>query len=475
MHTVFTDLLRLPCGAVLSNRIAKSAITEGLADACGWPTADLERLYGGWADGGFGLMITGNVIVDRDHLERPGNVIIDGEPSAGRRAALSSWTVSARSGGAHLWAQLSHSGRQTPKALNAHPKSPSAIKVDLPGGLFGQPTAMNEDEIAKVIEKFATAARVCKETGFSGVQIHAAHGYLLASFLSPSANRRTDQWGGSLKNRSRLLMAVVSAVRAQVGAAFPIGVKLNSADFQKGGFNPDESEQVAIGLEAAGIDLLEISGGSYESPAMIGVEGDGSEGQFARKKASTIAREAYFFEFARSLRQQLKMPIMLTGGLRSRQGMQAALDEGIDVLGVARPVCVDPRAAKQLTAGEIDALECWENRIRRDKGFFSSNSPLALVRTLNNFSGIYWFYAQLYRLGRGEPVAPALGPLKAMLQVMSTERRILAEHKRLRGTADDAAIGGLQQELAIARLRMIALTAAPSDSTERAPHDRDVA
>src|SRR5580700_5172905 len=116
MPTVLTDSLRLPCGAVLSNRIAKSAITEGLADACGWPTANLERLYGGWADGGFGLMITGNVIVDRDHLERPGNVIIDGEPSAGRRATLCSWTAAARSGGAHLWAQLSHSGRQTPKS-----------------------------------------------------------------------------------------------------------------------------------------------------------------------------------------------------------------------------------------------------------------------------------------------------------------------------------------------------------------------
>jgi hypothetical protein len=155
--------------------------------------------------------------------------------------------------------------------------------------------------------------------------------------------------------------------------------------------------------------------------------------------------------------------------------MQAALDEGIDVLGVARPVCMDPRAAKRLAAGEIDALECWENRIRRDKGFFSSNSPLALVRTLNSFSQIYWFYAQLYRLGRGEPVASALGPLKAMLEVMWTEKRILAEHKRLRATADDAAIGGLQQELAIARLRMIALTAAPSDSTKQAPHEREVA
>jgi len=475
LQTALTDSLRLPCGAVLSNRIAKSAITEGLADARGCPTPNLERLYSGWADGGFGLIITGNVIVDRDHLERPGNVIIDGEPSARRMATLRSWAASAKSGGAHFWAQLSHSGRQTPKALNAQPKSPSAIKVDLPGGLFGQPNAMSEDEINQVIEKFATAADVCKAAGFSGVQIHAAHGYLLASFLSPNANQRCDQWGGSLHNRARLLMAIIAAVRARVGPAFPISVKLNSEDFQKGGFNPNESEHVAIRLEAAGIDLLEVSGGSYESPAMIGIGGDGSEGRLPRKKASTIAREAYFFEFARSLRQRLMMPIMLTGGLRSRRGMRAALDEGIDVLGVARPVCVDPRAIKRLVAGELDALECWEDRIRRDRGFFSSNSPIALVRTLSSFSRIYWFYAQLYRLGRGERVAPGLGPLKAMFEVMSTEKRILTEHKRLRGVADDAAIDGLRQEMAITRLRMIALTGAPQTRTEESPPKRRAA
>src|ERR1700722_8472949 len=197
MRTVLTDPLRLPCGAVLDNRIVKSAITEGLADACGWPTADLERLYSGWADGGFGLMITGNVIVDGDHLERPGNVIIDAEPSLEQMTALRSWAVSARQGGAHLWAQLSHSGRQTQKTVNAHPKSPSAIKVDLPGGLFGQPSAMTEKEIEEVIEKFSMAAGVCKAAGFTGVQIHAALGYLLSCFLSPNANHRSDQWGGS--------------------------------------------------------------------------------------------------------------------------------------------------------------------------------------------------------------------------------------------------------------------------------------
>jgi 2,4-dienoyl-CoA reductase-like NADH-dependent reductase (Old Yellow Enzyme family) len=428
--TTLTDSLRLPCGAVLSNRLAKAAITEGLADPRGWPTEALERLYGHWAAGGFGLMITGNVIVDGDHLERPGNVIIDSEPSAEQMAKLKSWTKIATQSGAHLWAQLSHSGRQTQKAINPHPLSPSAIGVGLPGGLFGTPRAMSEGEIVEVIERFATAARACKAAGFTGVQIHAAHGYLISCFLSPNANQRKDLWGGSLSNRACLLLAIVSAVREQVGPGFPISVKLNSADFQRGGFAPAESEQVALMLESVGVDLLEISGGSYESPAMVGEAGGGANVE-RPPKASTVAREAYFLEFARALRRRVTMPIMLTGGLRTRAGMQTALDEGVDVLGVARPVCLDPGAVGSLLAGKIDALESWEVRIRREKGFFGNNSPLALVRTLNSFAGIFWFYAQLYRLGRNDAVAPRLWPVRAMLEVMSTEKRIQAKRVKL--------------------------------------------
>jgi len=431
MPTTLTDSLTLPCGAVLTNRIAKAAITEGLADPQGRPTPGLERLYRGWASGGFGLMVTGNVIVDGDHLERPGNVVIDREPSANEMAALRAWTRAGTQHGAHMWAQLSHSGRQTPRAVNARPRSASAVKVELPGGLFAEPVAMTEVEIGTVIQRFAAAARICKAAGFTGVQIHAAHGYLLSSFLSPQANRRTDQWGGSLDNRSRLLMAVVAATRAAVGREFAIGVKLNSADFQKGGFAAEESEEVALKLQAAGIDLLELSGGSYERPVMIDQSGAGGDSEPSRK-ASTIAREAYFFEFARSLRQRTKMPIMLTGGLRSRQGMQSALDEGIDVLGVARPVCVELDCVKALLNGQVERLASHEEGLRRDKGFLGARSPIALIRTLNSFAGIYWFYAQLYRHGRGAPAATGLRPPNAFVEVILAERRILAARRRAR-------------------------------------------
>src|SRR5450631_1526507 len=317
MATKLTDPLKLPCGAVISNRLAKPAITEGLADPRGWPTAELERLYSGWADSGFGLMITGNILVD-------GDVIIECEPSAAQMAALQAWTKVARKNGAHVWAQLSHSGRQTQKVINPTPLAPSAVEIGLPGGQFGKPKAMTSDEIVEVVQRFAMAARICKEAGFTGVQIHAAHGYLISSFLSPKTNLRADQYGGSLDNRASVLMSIVAETRKAVGPGFAISVKLNSADFQKGGVTAEDSALVA--LERAGVDLLEISGGSYESPVMVGEKGGAADIEAPPKKPSTLAREAYFLDFARALRSRLKMPLMLTGGLRTREGMEAALD-----------------------------------------------------------------------------------------------------------------------------------------------------
>ena len=431
MSSMLNSPVRLPCGAVIANRLVKPAITEGLADPRGWPTRALERLYADWAKGGFGLMITGNIIVDGDHLERPGNVVIDRQPAREQMARLRSWVEVGRHGGAHLWAQLSHSGRQTQKSVNPHPVSPSAVPVGLQGGLFGKPREMLPIEIEMLPAQFAAAARVCQAAGFTGVQIHAAHGYLLSSFLSPKANHRTDQWGGSLENRARLLLDVVRAIRGAVGPAFPISVKLNSADFQRGGFAASESEAVADMLEAAGIDLLEVSGGSYETPAMVGEIGGGAGAELPQR-ASTVAREAYFLEFARNLRRHSSLPVLLTGGLRTRDGMLQALAEGVDLLGVARPVCIEPGCVKRLLDGELNALPVWEERLRRERGLFSNNSPIAMVRTVASFACIYWFYAQLYRLGRGEPPDFRMRPLLAMREVMAVEKGIEAQRKALR-------------------------------------------
>jgi 2,4-dienoyl-CoA reductase-like NADH-dependent reductase (Old Yellow Enzyme family) len=191
--SLLENSLTLPCGAEIPNRLAKAAMTEGLASADGLPTAELERLYGEWSDGGAGLLLSGNIQVDRQHLERPGNVIVDQPADAKMQAALARWAAAATRNGNQFWGQISHAGRQTQKIINPQPKAPSAVKLGLPGGQFGQPVALTADEIEEIVRRFGVCAGALKEAGFSGVQIHAAHGYLLSQFLSPRSNQRSDQ------------------------------------------------------------------------------------------------------------------------------------------------------------------------------------------------------------------------------------------------------------------------------------------
>ena len=193
---LFTQPLRLPCGVEIPNRFAKAAMTEGLATQEGLPTDALNRLYGLWSDGGAGLLLSGNIIIDADHLERPGNVVIDREAQPDMQRALEQWASAATRSGNQFWAQISHAGRQTPKLVNPQPSAPSAVKVALPGGNFGRPRALHDAEIESIVERFAVCAGAVKAAGFTGVQLHAAHGYLLSQFLSPRTNQRTDRWGG---------------------------------------------------------------------------------------------------------------------------------------------------------------------------------------------------------------------------------------------------------------------------------------
>lgn len=421
-----TQPLKLPCGAIIPNRIAKAAMTEGLGDAQGRPTDGHVRLYGAWARGGAGLLLTGNVVIDRDHLERPGNVVIAGEPDAEMRARLTAWAKAGTAGGAQLWMQISHAGRQTQALTNPHPKAPSAVKLALPGNQFGEPVALSESEIVDLISRFALAARVARETGFTGVQIHAAHGYLISQFLSPRSNLRTDKWGGSLENRARFLLEAVAKTRAAIGPAFPVAVKLNSADFQKGGFAFDESLTVARWLETAGVDLIEVSGGSYEQPKMMDVAGlEATEEQ--KVAASTAAREAYFVDFAKAMRAALKIPVMVTGGFRSREALLHALDTGAaDMVGLGRPMCVDTDAPRQLIDGAA-GIARWEKTLHMFPSWLSFLRNVNMLRAVEGFAIQYWFYAQLYRLGRGEPVDRDLGVFKAFREVETTHRRLAKE------------------------------------------------
>jgi 2,4-dienoyl-CoA reductase-like NADH-dependent reductase (Old Yellow Enzyme family) len=416
----------LPCGAILKNRLAKAAMTEGLAGADGMAHERHARLYRRWAAGGAGLLITGNVMVDRHHLERPGNVVIDGPQPPEAMERLKAWARASAQGGTHLWMQLSHSGRQTRKAVNPHPHAPSAVKLALPGGQFGEPRALTGAEIEGIIRKFANAAGVAQEAGLTGVQIHAAHGYLISEFLSPRVNQREDEWGGELEGRARFLLAIVMAVRARVGKEFPVSVKLNSADFQKGGFSLEEAKQAARWLEAAGVDLLEISGGTYEQPRMMEIEG--LEAAEPPQRESTRRREAYFLEYAAAIRETVRMPLMVTGGFRSADAMDEAIEQdGIEVIGLARPLCLDTDGPARLLTGERDSLERLERGLRLGPGLFGPASPLKVMRVLNGLAVMGWYYEQLYRMGEGKNPGPDMPVWRGMLRNQAREARLAKE------------------------------------------------
>ncbi len=354
--------LELPCGVVLPNRLVKAAISEGMADAANRSTPRLETLYRRWARSGAGLLFTGNIQVDPDHLERPLNVVIqDGEGSA----ALARLAAAGKSGGTQFWAQLSHTGRQVEAAINPAPLAPSAVELDVlrgAGFTFAKPKAMSEAEIDRAIGQFGYAAGQVRAAGFTGVTLHAAHGYLISQFLSPLTNLRTDRWGGSLANRARFLLAVLDAVRTAVGPDFPVGIKLNSSDFQRGGFTSQDCVELVKLLNSTGLDLLELSGGSLEQPKVMGVtlKDDGEDG----KRQSTRNREAYFLAFAKDVRTVAKMPVMVVGGFRSATAMIEALAQGeLDLVGIARPMIGEPDSPRRLLAGEIDRLPSFEAKL----------------------------------------------------------------------------------------------------------------
>lgn len=422
--------LKLPCGAMLPNRIAKAAMTEGLATPDGKPTPELERLYGIWSDGGAGMLLSGNIIVDRDHLERPGNVVIERQPDADMKARLTSWAKAATPNSNHFWAQISHGGRQTQKLVNPHPKSSSDVQLALPGGQFGKPTPLTKDEIDDLVDRWAVAARACKEAGFTGVQVHGAHGYLISQFLSPRVNLRTDEYGGSLENRARFLLEIVAAVRAAVGPDFPVSVKLNSADFQKGGFDFGDSLQVVKWLEAASVDLIEISGGTYEQPKLLGVAGQEEEA-VQTVAPSTAAREAYFVDFAKAMQAEVSVPLMVTGGFRTLSATEEALASGAaDLIGLGRPLCVDTDAPAQLLKG-AERLARYEDNLDLLPRWLGFLKRFQLMKAISGFAGIYWFYQQIWLLGHEGRVDRDLSVLKAFRTVDARNRRIMKERAAL--------------------------------------------
>jgi 2,4-dienoyl-CoA reductase-like NADH-dependent reductase (Old Yellow Enzyme family) len=416
--------LTLASGLRLPNRLVKAAMTEGLADARNHVTQRHITLYQRWADGGAGTQITGNVQIDRNHLEQAGNVVIGPDGGKAQADLLARWAEAGKSAGGAMIMQVSHAGRQTPKLLNPRPAAPSAVKLGIPGGQFGAPRAMTRDEIAAVIEGFGRASAAAKKAGFDGVQVHAAHGYLLSSFLSPLANRREDEWGGPLDNRARLLIACVRESKIAGGPGFSVSVKLNSADFQKGGFSHEDCLGVVDRLAPLGIDFLEISGGNYEQPRMMDMDGM-KPAHVERVAASTAAREAYFLDYAASVRQRAAMPLMVTGGFRARDAMNAALAAGdCALIGMARPFCADPDAPKKLLSSASAEAVRWERQLRLGPGLLGPASPIAAIKAINGFGSMAWYYEQIKRLADGEAPDTRLGLIKALGAYNGGQKRL---------------------------------------------------
>jgi 2,4-dienoyl-CoA reductase-like NADH-dependent reductase (Old Yellow Enzyme family) len=406
----------------LKNRLSKAAMTEGLADEGNRATGRHVTLYRRWAEGGAGLLLTGNVQIDRRYLERAGNIVIDGPQQPAQLAALEAMAEAGTSDDTALWMQISHAGRQTPALIASEPVGPSDVGLALPGGRFGKPRALSDGEIRDIIRRFAVAAGVAKQTGFTGVQVHGAHGYLLSEFLSPRVNRREDEWGGPLENRARLLLECVRAVRAEVGADFAVAVKLNSADFQKGGFSFEDCLRVIEMLNREGLDLLEISGGNYEQPKLLGI--GGLEPAFEEKvRESTRAREAYFFDYAVAASKVATMPLMVTGGFRSAAGMNDALSGGdVDMIGLGRPLCTDPDFPVKILTGELQLAPDVEKGLRIGPGILGPNSPIAAIKAINAFARIGWYYEQIYRLADGLQADLSMTALRALMAYEKTEK-----------------------------------------------------
>lgn len=395
--------IQLRSGQVLRNRIAKAAMEEGMAGQAQLPDNRLAALYRRWGTGGAGLLITGNVMVHAEALTGPGGIVLDSDSPLGPFAA---WARAGKADGAAMWMQISHPGRQVQANMPGVIWGPSDIGVDIGrhSKRFGQPAAMTSVQIEDTVARFAATAHRAEEAGFDGVEIHAAHGYLLSQFLSPLVNNRTDRWGGSLENRARLLLEVVAAIRANVSPSFAVAVKLNSADFQRGGFDADDARTVIKMLAPLGVDLVEISGGSYESPAMTGRPADGR----------TAAREAYFLELATDLAASSPIPLMLTGGISRRDTAERVLANDVAVIGMGTAIATTPDLPNRWRAGG-EATGRLRPVTWSDKAL-ASMASMAQVRH------------QMRRMAAGKDPALGVGPARALMADQWVQRRALRSY-----------------------------------------------
>ena len=324
-HHVLHTSLELPCGAVLKNRIAKSAMSDSLGNGEGDPTEVQIRLYERWAEGGTAVSIIGEVQGDPRFPEKPGNLVLGANSD---QLAIQRLVSRAMINGTHLWPQLGHAGALSHQPIS-QPKGPSAI--DIPGLKC---TGMSVEEVQELPNMYARTAAFAKSTGFSGIHIHAGHGFLLSQFLSPLFNRRTDRYGGSVEARCQIILRIIDEVRRAVGPSYPIGIKINSTDKIEGGLTESSALEVVRIIGQSSIDIIDISGGTYFPGAKASSDGVSKSGP-------------YFLNFARCAKGVTNVPLMLTGGFQNReQAVNALLSGYVDMVSLARGMVLNPRLAK---------------------------------------------------------------------------------------------------------------------------------
>lgn len=374
--------ITLPNGTTIKNRFFKSAMSEGMGTREFQPKKNIATLYKRWAEGGTGLIITGNIMVDPKRTAEPGNIVFDKNSNM---EILKNWANQGQQHGAKVMVQLNHPGKQAPKTVSKQTVAPSA--VPLGNGLnklFSTPRALTTSEVEELVQKFVTSAKVAKEAGFSGVQIHAAHGYLISQFLSPHDNRRTDKYGGSLENRMRFLKEIYLGMREELGKDFTIGIKINSTDFKEDGLTEEDSLKTIIELANLGLDFVEISGGTYERPAMMGA-------------TSKSTNQVFFAEYSKKLKQKIDIPVVVTGGIRSINAMNTLLnDNTTDFIGIARPLTIDPNIPNKIKQGTYTIVET--TRV--------STGVKKLDKIFGSLLGIVYYQVLMQNIAKGkEPKA----------------------------------------------------------------------
>lgn len=375
MTTIF-DSLQLPNGTTIKNRFLKAATSETMGDKNYRPTAELINLYKAWADGGTGLIITGNVMVDQTARGEFGNIVVEDTQNI---ELLKQWAKAGTQNGAKIFMQLNHPGKQSPKTISKQPVSSSAVPMEGSNSFaFNTPRALTNDEIKAIVQKFINAAVIAKKAGFSGVEIHAAHGYLLSQFLSPHDNKRVDEYGGNLENRMRLLVEIYTGMREKVGSDFPIALKINSSDLRPGGFSEEDSLKVIQKMDQLGIDLIEISGGNYEKPTVQG-----------------IGKGAFFIDYAAKVKKSVKAPVAVTGGFSTANGMSSAIENNeADFIGLARPIVLIPDLPNQFEAGNFTAIQLHH----------LTTGLKGLDKKVGSLVGLSYYQQQMFRVAKSLPV-----------------------------------------------------------------------